>query len=134
MPPTGVPDTRTGLHCSIFVQRCKICFLKAVCVENARLILSYFYVQLVSPLHKCLTTPHCYTICSDPNSEALLSFSNPSDFQKPYQSLLLCYPASKPCFPIACYHHHFQAPRVLYYFLLHTSTFLAFSSILHRKN
>ena len=129
---SGVPDTGTGLHCSIFVQTCKICFLKAMYVENTRLILSQFYVQLISPLHKCLTTPRCSTICSDPNSEALVSLSKPSGYRKPYQSLPLCCPASEPCFPTACYHFTISKPQgsfvLLYRILLPSQPPLPFDT------
>lgn len=112
-PQSGVPATGTDLHSSIFVQRRKICFLKARYVENTRLILGYFYLQLFSPLHRCqqVTTPCCNTICSDPNSEALISLSNPSGCRKPYQSLPLLCPTSIPCFPAACCHFNISKPQ-----------------------
>lgn len=110
-PQSSVAGTRTGLHCSIFVQRFKIYFLKAMYVEKIRLVFSYFSVQLISPLHKYLTTPRCNTICSDPSSEALVSLSNPSGYWKPYQSLPLCCPASEPCFPTACYQFTISNPQ-----------------------
>lgn len=126
--PSSVLDTRMGLHCFIFVHRCKICFLK--CMWRMYGILSYFYVQLISPLPIRLPTPHCYTFSSDPDSKDIVSLSNPSGYQKPYQSLPLCSASTKPCFPTACFQlHHFQASRVLYNSLPRSPTFIASSSI-----
>jgi len=129
-PQSTVPDIGT-ICCSMFIQRCGICFLKAMYAENTRVILSYFYVQLFSPLHKCLTTPRHNTIDSDPSSEALVSLSNLSGYQKPYHFLPLRCPTFIPYFPCILPLQHFQAPQVLYFSLLHTPTFLASSSILH---
>lgn len=79
--------------------------------------------------------PRCYAVCSDPNSKAIVSLSNPSGSQKPYHSLSLHSASTKTCFPTACYHFPISKPQGSFIVLLsHISTFIASSSILQIQN